>query len=373
MPGKRALFVLRLCLVAVASTSCRRKLKQGPPELDATAGGGSATAVEQPLGEAEWSAFCKNLRAYDGKCNQLPDPRLAFCEGTRDCAPRAFNVAAIHALDQCVQKGVCDPFCTSAVSTTTPPSDAFTRFASACKSHQASCPAFQCDAFVASRRATLFGNPILASLTACMDKSCNAAEDCTFSVLNLQNDEFVACTSGFVPLSAAERKALAQVVANPQPAADAGAQAAGAPAGDGTAVGQTLGKVSPTIMAGRGAVDLNAQRGKVVLLHLCASWATPCAPSMVELQKLSDKLRGRFEPLVISVDDTLPDAMKLAATPKVKLHMEWDERKSVRNATRFKTTPQTVIIDKKGVIRFVHDGYYDGDATKWEKEVRSLL
>ena len=35
--------------------------------------------------------------------------------------------------------------------------------------------------------------------------------------------------------------------------------------------------------------------------------------------------------------------------------------------------PSTYIVDKDGVIRFVHQGYHDGEEAEIEREVRSLL
>ena len=35
--------------------------------------------------------------------------------------------------------------------------------------------------------------------------------------------------------------------------------------------------------------------------------------------------------------------------------------------------PSTFIVDRKGVIKFTHTGYHDGEEAEIEKEIKSLL
>ena len=44
-------------------------------------------------------------------------------------------------------------------------------------------------------------------------------------------------------------------------------------------------------------------------------------------------------------------------------------------AERFKPSamPTSYVVDRKGIIRHVHDGYRAGDGKKLEREVRALL
>jgi hypothetical protein len=35
--------------------------------------------------------------------------------------------------------------------------------------------------------------------------------------------------------------------------------------------------------------------------------------------------------------------------------------------------PSTYVVDRKGVVRFVHTGYHDGEEVEIEKEIKSLM
>ena len=35
--------------------------------------------------------------------------------------------------------------------------------------------------------------------------------------------------------------------------------------------------------------------------------------------------------------------------------------------------PSAYVIDKNGVVKFVHNGYHDGEEKELEKEIKSLL
>jgi hypothetical protein len=38
-----------------------------------------------------------------------------------------------------------------------------------------------------------------------------------------------------------------------------------------------------------------------------------------------------------------------------------------------KSMPASFIVDRKGIVRFAHLGYHDGDEVEIEREVKSLL
>jgi predicted transcriptional regulator len=35
--------------------------------------------------------------------------------------------------------------------------------------------------------------------------------------------------------------------------------------------------------------------------------------------------------------------------------------------------PTTIILDKAGIVKFMHKGYHDGEEVEIEKEIKSLL
>jgi cytochrome c biogenesis protein CcmG, thiol:disulfide interchange protein DsbE len=57
----------------------------------------------------------------------------------------------------------------------------------------------------------------------------------------------------------------------------------------------------------------------------------------------------------------------------VKFPIVWDDGKSVAKAYDPPTMPTAFVIDKSGIVRFVHVGYRAGDEAVLEEEARSLL
>ena len=124
-------------------------------------------------------------------------------------------------------------------------------------------------------------------------------------------------------------------------------------------------------------VKLSSLKGKVVLLDFWATWCEPCKKSFPKLQELNVKYGGQgFMIVGISEDDSdegIADFVK-GTGAKFKVGLDPDN-KSI--AAKYKwegfTMPSSVIIDKKGVVRFIHAGYHDGEENEVEKEVKSLL
>src|SRR3546814_5434950 len=51
----------------------------------------------------------------------------------------------------------------------------------------------------------------------------------------------------------------------------------------------------------------------------------------------------------------------------------WDRDHTIAERYRPETSPQTLVIDKEGVIRFIHRGYHDGEASEMEDRKSTRL
>jgi thiol-disulfide isomerase/thioredoxin len=129
-------------------------------------------------------------------------------------------------------------------------------------------------------------------------------------------------------------------------------------------------------------VTLNGARaevapGKVTLVDLWATWCEPCKKSFPKYQELYVKYKASgLEILAVSLDEDDKKA-EVHSFPKAhgdaKFPVGWDTSKAVGKCFSPQSMPSAYIIDKKGVLRFIHTGYHDGEEREIEKEIKELL
>ena len=125
---------------------------------------------------------------------------------------------------------------------------------------------------------------------------------------------------------------------------------------------------------GKGKIALAQWKGKVVLVDFWATWCEPCKKSFPKLEELRVKYAASgFEIAAISEDDEQNGVKEFGTSYGAKFPLLWDKDKSLANKWHPPNMPSSFIIDKKGVVRFVHLGYHDGEEKEIETELKSLL
>jgi peroxiredoxin len=119
---------------------------------------------------------------------------------------------------------------------------------------------------------------------------------------------------------------------------------------------------------------LAEQRGQVVMVNFWATWCAPCKQEMPHLNALYDKYRSAgFVLLGVNVDDDPAKAAAEAAKLGIRFPVLLDSAKSVSKAYALAAMPTTVVIDRDGQVRHVHQGYRNGVEKVYDQQVRALV
>jgi peroxiredoxin len=124
---------------------------------------------------------------------------------------------------------------------------------------------------------------------------------------------------------------------------------------------------------GGGDQSLEAYAGKVVIVDFWATWCQPCKQSFPAYQKLVSQLGGDLVVVGISQDDDAKAIPAFVAETGVAFPIVWDDGKAVAKAYGPPTMPTAFVLDRSGIVRFVHAGYRAGDEAALENEARSLM
>lgn len=119
---------------------------------------------------------------------------------------------------------------------------------------------------------------------------------------------------------------------------------------------------------------LSEYRGDVVMINFWATWCGPCRQEMPLLDELYSRYqRVGFSLLGVNIDDDSSRAMSMISELGVSFPVLFDTRKEVSKLYDVDAMPVTVLVDREGKVRYVHQGYKPGYEEKYLDQVRSLL
>lgn len=149
-------------------------------------------------------------------------------------------------------------------------------------------------------------------------------------------------------------------------------------AGESESTHPLLGKPGPEFsqksVDGDKTVTFHGLAGKVAIVDFWATWCEPCKKSFPKLEELRGKYESKGLKIVgISEDDDKGGIPSFASGLGAKFTLVWDGDKSIASKWQPKSMPSTFIVDRTGMVRFVHLGYHDHEEEEIEKEVKSLL
>jgi cytochrome c biogenesis protein CcmG/thiol:disulfide interchange protein DsbE len=122
------------------------------------------------------------------------------------------------------------------------------------------------------------------------------------------------------------------------------------------------------------AVNAAALGGKVVVIDFWATWCAPCREELPVLQKLYKKYSAQGLVVVgVSVDKEQDNIKQFLVKMPLSFPIVHDAEHQVSNRFAPPRMPSSFIVDRKGIIRYVHGGYRADDATEFEKQIQTLL
>lgn len=122
-------------------------------------------------------------------------------------------------------------------------------------------------------------------------------------------------------------------------------------------------------------ISLSDYKGKVVLLNFWATWCPPCRLEMPTIEKAYQKYKTKgFEVLAVSVDAGPKSAIQhflqeLDLSFQVLLDPDMETLRTFRSSA----LPTTVVIDRRGNIRWRELGYRDWTDPESMKLITGLL
>jgi peroxiredoxin len=119
---------------------------------------------------------------------------------------------------------------------------------------------------------------------------------------------------------------------------------------------------------------LSDYRGQVLLINFWASWCGPCRqemPLLEDLYKRYSKLG--FTIMGVNVDTDSTKANNYLRDITVTFPIVYDLTNAVSKSYNVNAMPTTVIVDRNGNMRFLHQGYKPGYERDYKKEVVRLI
>lgn len=123
--------------------------------------------------------------------------------------------------------------------------------------------------------------------------------------------------------------------------------------------------------------DINALsdlRGKVVYLDFWASWCVPCRRSFPWMNAMHSKYKKQDLVIIaINLDQEPELAKQFLAELPAAFHIEYNPSGSIAEKYQLLGMPSSYLIDKNGVIRVAHAGFFQAKQARYEAQISALL
>ncbi len=136
-------------------------------------------------------------------------------------------------------------------------------------------------------------------------------------------------------------------------------------------VGRKAPDFSLPTMEGGGKMALKDYRGRVVVLDFWASWCTPSRKSLPRLSSLEEQF-PELKILTVSLDDERDSARIFLRQLEVDLTVLHDPEKQLMESYQLTAMPTMMLIDRRGVVRWIQSGYRTGEVDSLVQQIQRL-
>ncbi|MDB5035902.1 MAG: Thiol-disulfide isomerase-like protein [Chlorobi bacterium] len=115
--------------------------------------------------------------------------------------------------------------------------------------------------------------------------------------------------------------------------------------------------------------------GKVTVVSFWATWCKPCKEEMKAMSPIYQKMKDKLQYVAISIDNTktMARVAPFIKSQGYEFPVLLDPNSDVFRALNGSNVPYTLVFNADGTLHSRHDGYLEGDQTKLEKELESML
>lgn len=139
-----------------------------------------------------------------------------------------------------------------------------------------------------------------------------------------------------------------------------------------------VGKSAPSFtlpQLGGKPVSLAGLKGQVALLNFWDTGCPSCNQEVKHLERLHQKF-GKAGLRVVGIAALPPESTQMKRflqDHETTYPVVVDRTRSVARKFGIAVHPTTIIVDRKGVVRYVHSGFLKGDEVTLENSVKALL
>jgi thiol-disulfide isomerase/thioredoxin len=123
-----------------------------------------------------------------------------------------------------------------------------------------------------------------------------------------------------------------------------------------------------------GALDLASYKGKIVYLDFWASWCAPCQQSFPYMDALVKRLPASdFVVIAVNVDHDRKKADAFLKRVGGAVPVIFDPEGKLATKFDVKAMPTSLLIDRTGRTRFVHQGFFPEQISAYDTQISELV